>query len=666
MRHFLLIAAIAPLLACAAPGQQNAYICRPIQAVRASQPPKIDGDLSDPCWKSAAKAEVFYDQSTGAKVADQTVTYLAYDEKNVYVAFDCLDAQPDKIVARETVRDSKYQQASLTGNTEDNVEVRIDPFQTHSAQDLNYFSVNAIGTPSAQLAGGRANKAEWKGDFFTAAKRTPTGWTAEMQIPWVSLNYPPAKGPITIGINFVRYQQRTTITSIWSNIGPQSFLDKEGCWNGVTVPQKGFRPKVSLLPYALGAVEPKGGSVRFGMDARYTVTPELTAVGAFKPDFSTVEGAVQGIQFSRVERAIPEHRPFFLEGGNFFSVGTQFNDIGALFYSNRIDSFDLGGKLYGKISPADTIGLFDAYNFEGRNDTAFRFTHTLNPTSNIGAYFGRRDEPGFSNTVSVFDYHYRWGKLTLEGLEGATAGNGAGGGANVISSNYQDKNFITLFQYHDVSNNFFDADGYVPYTGYKGFVGFIDWHSPFRHGPLTRAEWAIFSNYWWDEGGIPYYRQVDASVNATTRSDWFLTAEVNESHFYSQTDRTITLQAIKGVSNRFSQFGFLVQNGILADHRAFYLAPAISLRVFKKLDLTYAGSILNLQGVTQQHILTANYELSPTRSFGGRIVTQDSATNAYLFYHNSGGRGTELYVLLGDPNALKFVKRLEVKVIFAI
>ena len=43
-----------------------------------------------------------------------------------------------------------------------------------------------------------------------------------------------------------------------------------------------------------------------------------------------------------------------------------------------------------------------------------------------------------------------------------------------------------------------------------------------------------------------------------------------------------------------------------------------------------------------------------------------SDTNLYLFYKNSGGRGTNVFFLIGDPNALRFVKRISVKFVFAL
>jgi hypothetical protein len=655
---------------CHSQGTSAPFTHRPIKAVRVSAPPKINGDLSDPVWSASAKADTFVDVTTGNPAPEQTSALIAYDDKNIYVAFTCVDAQPSAITARETVRDSKYRNAQNgPGETEDNVEVRIDTFQSHKREDLSKFSVNAIGTPSSLIAGGRANKAEWKGDFLTAVKRTATGWQAEMQIPWSTINYPSSQVPVNMGINFFRFQLRTQVSSLWSNTGPQGFVENEGIWQNVQVPKQAFHPKLSLLPYALGAIEPKGGSVRFGMDARYPITPQLTAVGTLKPDFSTVEGAVESIQFSRQERFVPDRRPFFLEGADDFNISTRLNDIGAFFYPRRIHSFDFGTKIYGQISPTNTLGFLDTYDLNGRNDMVARLRHDLGPTSKAGLFISQKSSGDETNTVAAFDYHGRWGKVGFENIEGISKGTGVGGGregggASIYNVTFEDKVLLGALQYHDISNNFHISDGYIPNVGYKGFVGVGVWQNQWRHGPWRAFQAVVVPQLWWHTDGKVYQRGLDVANWFDTRSDWHLAAEYSHFMYDESTDSTLTLTAINGVSNRFRQYGLQLQTGILGDHRATFLGPNVSWRLFKKLDVAYTGALLNLQGVTQQHILTANYELSPTRSFGGRVVTQDANTNWYVFYHNSGGRGTEMFVVLGDPNALKFLNRLEVKFVF--
>src|SRR5947209_12659975 len=97
----------APLLLGAAlPGfpQAAGNSRRDLPAVRFAAPPVIDGDLSDPCWQQAAKADRFTDELLGTPAPDQTVTSLGYDDKDLYVAFHAFDRQPAAIVARQTKR----------------------------------------------------------------------------------------------------------------------------------------------------------------------------------------------------------------------------------------------------------------------------------------------------------------------------------------------------------------------------------------------------------------------------------------------------------------------------------------------------------------------------------------------------------------------------------
>src|SRR5262249_10175172 len=159
------------------------------------------------------------DLQNGTLVAEQTTAWVLYDDKFIYVAFQCKDTEPGRIFARETIRDYRFGQGGgFDRLSEDAVEVGFDPFMGHKQGDRSVFSLNPLGTRSASLAGGRGAKVEWKGDWDGAVKRVQDGWTAEMRIPWGILSYPASKQPITIGINFARTNARTRIDSIWSNI----------------------------------------------------------------------------------------------------------------------------------------------------------------------------------------------------------------------------------------------------------------------------------------------------------------------------------------------------------------------------------------------------------------------------------------------------------------
>jgi hypothetical protein len=637
-------------------------------------PPAIDGDLGDEAWKTAPQAETFVDPQNGRTDVDQTVAYLLYDDKYIYVGFDCKDRDPAGIVGRETVRDSRYQGGG--GGNEDNVEVFFDPFLSYRRDDLTRFSLNPLGTRSARIGGGRAGKTEWQGDWDGAAKRTADGWSAEMRIPWAILNYPSGKGPVTMGINFGRFQYRTKIGTQWSNTGPQGFMEREGRWTGVEIPKGAFRPKLSLLPYLLPGAYNDDGEVRSGVDARYTVTPELTVVSSINPDFATIEGAVEGIGFSRGERFIPERRPFFLEGNNYFNAGQGFA-FGPYFYSRRITNFDLGTKVYGKVTPVDTIGILSTFDFGNRTDVVARWRRDLSPTADVGLFFTRKEasdpsrpddlERNDRNQVAALLQNKRWGKFGIGSQWAFASGRDAGDQARQVNFTYEDSNNFTSFQLLDIGRRFRDANGLIFFNDFKG----VSLYHELVPRVARRGAWRSFSvdfnpRYDWHQDGRPFRRGGGVEAFWETRSDYGIGFNLSHEKFDDQTDATWGIVLGAGQSNRFRRYRLRINRGKLGDKPYSFVGPSFSLRTLKKLDLIYDGGIQHLEGRQSQHVVTMNYEMSPIRSVGGRVVMQNSDTNWYLSYRNSGQKGTEAYFILGDPNARRFTRRAALKLVFAI
>lgn len=662
---FALLVSIASLSPKAlAEGKTTSFQKRVLNAVRVKEPFNIDGDLTKEVWKSAALAETFIDIQNGTPVGEQTRAYILYDEKHIYVGFHAKDSQPSAITARETLRDYKFSQ-QFDPLSEDSVDVAFDPFETHRQEDRTIFSLNALGTRSVRLAGGRGNKLEWRGDWQGAVKRVADGWTAEMRIPWASLNYPSNRRAVNMGINFARYQNRTRIMSIWSNIGPQYFFDNDGSWQGVEPPAGKFKPQLSILPYVLPGYVNNRFAVRSGVDVRYTPSSEITAVATLNPDLATVEGAVEGIQFSRSERFVSERRPFFLEGDNYFSSDGN-NVIALYFYPQRIRNFDLGTKLYGKLTPKDTFGILHTVDFGNGSDLVTRYRHQFSATSSGGVLFQQKSATGDNNTVGMIDQSTRWGKLRVDTEWSLTAGDNAGGDGKRLYVGYADKYFNYNLSYNDVSPTFRVADGLVFFTNYRGPILNVEYGAEWRKGFIRKVGMGTGYAHLWHLDGTTFARGADLGIYVETRKDWSLLLRGGLFNFDGQTDATYGLTLTKNVSNRFRQWGLMVQGGKQADRPSTVIAPQLSYRLFRKLDLVYAGTVVNLNGSNQQHILTLNYDFSPTRSLVGRMVTQQNNTNWYISYRNSGGKGTEMFFILGDPNAQRFQSQFRIKFVFAL
>ncbi len=641
----------------------SVYSSRPLRAAclaAEAHPPDIDGDLSDPIWQQAARAATFVDRQTSKPAADQTIAYLLYDKRYIYVAFACKDSHPESIVARETVRDA------YLGN-DDTVQVLLDPFLTYKYPDFAVFQVNPLGTRNTQLGGGRAGKLEWQGDWDASARRTPDGWTVEMRIPWQILSYPRTRGPMTIGINFERSQQRTKTDSIWSDLGPTFFNEREGLWQGVEAPAQTWRPRFSMLPYLMPSGQVTGGRSQFrsGLDVRYQPTPELTSVATINPDFASVEGAVESIGFSRSERYVPDRRPFFLEGRGYLQLGQDYA-VGNYFDSARIDQVDTGLKLYGKVTPQTTLGMLGTIAPGHQADFVAQVRRELGPTGGASLMLLQRLVPGEDNTVGIFAANTRRGKWSVDGEAAQTAGPEAGGMAWAAALNLEDKNLFTTIRYRRVGASFLDRLGYIPFTDYKGWSSYTDWGTSWRHGYLRNFDVSFSPTFDWHLDGRPFRRQISLGAYFETRDDYSFGASVDGGKFDQDTDLTYSVNFGGGVSNRFRQWRLFLTTGQEASRPYTAFGPGFSVRLFKKLDLALQTFVESYNGISQQHIVTFNYELSPYRAWGGRLVIENANTNFYLSYRNAGRGGMDTYFILGDPNAARIVKRAMVKFVFAL
>ncbi len=652
------------LFSAGAQAQEGAK--RPLPAIKFETAPTIDGDLSDEVWRKAAPITGFWDISQGRQVDEQTHCHIGYDSKFIYVAFDIRDSKPDLITAKETVEDSRFSSSSNGSETlsEDIVDVRVDPFTSATMQGSSIFSVNAIGTKSARIGGGRAKKTEWKGEWKAFVKRTPTGWTAELQIPWQIMNYPYKKGAQNFGINFFRYHNRLSLPSYWSNIGPNSREELQGVWTGVETPAPP-QPKISILPYVIGGIDDKNRLIsRLGVDARFPINAEMTAVGSLNPDFGTIEGAVESVGFSRTERFVAERRPFFLEGSGFFRAGMGF-DIGQLFYPRRIGRFDLGTKIYGKLNKKDSIGFLQTLTFGDRLDAVLNWSHQESPFESYGIFANVKSSDADKANVVSASYMREWGKLALATRYARSDDNGNSSLASSNSLWYSDKRNFAFLAYNDTNDDFRLPDGLLGFTGIKGYEFYDELTFDWRNGPVrsSRSEFSLSWNSLLD--GTPFQRGGSAETFLGLRNGWGGEVSGNYYDFNGLIDREVKLAIIKGWDNRFSKIGIAVGGGTIESEGMGFYGIEASQRIGKGFDIGYRGFFQNYQGHTQQNILTVAYEISPTRSFGGRIVTGNADTNWYLSFRDAGKKGTEWFVILGDPNSRKFRRMLQVKAVFA-
>lgn len=169
---------------------------RALAAVRTDTAPVIDGKLDEPCWSQANIAADFTNYKTERLSEEQTLVRVLYDDENLYIAFECLEPDPNLIVAVER----KYDQSLWE---EDHVSVRLDTFHDHRC--AYNFSVNPLGTRYDARIGlfNYRDDSTWGCDWSAACTVEKDHWFVEMAIPIGNILFD-RKDAVTWGVNFYR------------------------------------------------------------------------------------------------------------------------------------------------------------------------------------------------------------------------------------------------------------------------------------------------------------------------------------------------------------------------------------------------------------------------------------------------------------------------------
>ena len=634
---------------------------------RLAQPPKIDGKIEPEEWKGAFPINDLRDTLTGQPPADKTTVYVGYDDRAIYVAFRCEDAQPNAIVGREITPNSRFE-------GEDTVEVAINALGNRTF-DASRFEVNVLGTKRERIAGGRADKREWRGDWDAATSRDEGGWTCEIAIPWTMLNYPRSKA-MSMGINFTRNQARTRIESSWANATPNPRPENDGYWDAVSPPPPPA-PRPQFLVY--GAPEFDAGKVGFraGGDVRYPLSPTLYALGSIAPDFRNIENFVAGVEFTRVERFVGDARPFFTEGSGFFNLNRGYT-FGDMFYSRRIGEFDFGGKVYGQLTPNTSLGAFTSINLAGQRAAVVNYGKTFSPTASANVYFTANGAGPGSESVGPDpgpireDFAFgasggsRYGNVTLGGAFASEGTHGLGSNAAAaVTLNYSAPRVFSQVKYYEVSAGFDPALGYIPWRDRQGTSSYSQVEREYRTGPLRYANVSFSHDDFRTYRGDIQQSGYNVGTYLQTRKDLSFSLGKERYTYFGKIDDVTSYGLGVNVSNRFKQFRVNYDTGTRNDLPSTFTSFSGSYRLGSRLDLGYSQSIQRFDGTSSLSILTAGYQLSPTRAVTGRVVIRDGRQNAYLAYRSAGGRGTDVFLILGDPNADTTVARVSLKLVRA-
>jgi hypothetical protein len=540
----------------------------------------------------------------------------------------------------------------------------INPFHTRTYNGTSSFRVNALGTTSEDISGGRTNKREWRGEWTAKVTRVADGWTMEARIPWKVLNYPPGKS-LKMDFNLIRYQSGLKIASEFASLGQSQRPEQRAEWLDVTPPSVGIDHPWSFLAYAAPEYDRSESGVRAGIDARYRFSETVTGLVSYNPDFRNIEGQIAGIEFTRTERFLSDVRPFFTEGSGFFGFGSRFG-FGQLFYSQRIATFDEGAKAYGQLNKDWSFGGLVTYDRAAQSVGVVRIRRDIGTVARVEGFASATQDDGLQDQTLGTSASFTKGNLSGSGYLAAARQNG-GNFSSLYEGglNYGAPHVFTTFRYEAVKPDFNPALGYIPWTDRKGYYNYTSLSKEMRNGPIQSVNldggWTEYFTYQNEiqEKGYNF------SGHVGLRNDMGIGFGHDETYYYGQPDNVWSINTSINESNRYRNFSIYYEKGLRGGVESEYLSFGLNRRVAKGVDIGFSQSVNYFLGADRLTLATVGYEMTPTKSLNGRLVSRNGHTNAYLAFRQSGNKGTEYFVILGDPNAEETVSRVSLKVVWA-
>lgn len=307
-----------------------------LQAVKATQPPKIDGSLDDAAWALAPVLTDFIQNfpTYGIPISKKTEVKILYDNTAIYVGAYLYD-DPALIRKQITQRDGEQQ------NNVDYFSVFFDTYNDHQ-NGFQFLVTTANVQTDARLSPGSGSDFNsfgdktWDAVWDSKVNMKADGWVVEMRIPYLSLRF--AKKDVQKwGLQLLRFFRRNNESSFWNPVNPKvnGFVNQFGEISNL----KNILPplRLSLSPYVTSGFRNSPQTNGYlnewlrngGMDVKFGLNESFTLDATLVPDFGQVISDNVVNNLTPYEVKFKENRPFFTEGTEIFNKA-------GLFYSRRV------------------------------------------------------------------------------------------------------------------------------------------------------------------------------------------------------------------------------------------------------------------------------------------------------------------------------------------
>ncbi len=391
----------------------------------------LDGRLIEEIWRTAVPITDFTQQEPveGGTPSEETEIRVVFDADNLYIGA-VFYGDPAHILAYQRQRD-----ASL--GTDDRFMWILDTFQ--DGRTGYFFEINPAGLMGdGLLTGGggggggfgRGGGKAWDGIWEARTAERDDGWSAEIRIPFRTLNFNPELD--SWGINFQRTIRHRNEEILWRGYRRNEGLFRPinaGRLTGLGNLSQGLgleaRPSgVTTWKNVPGNADPTTFPSDISLDVNYSVTSSLRASASVNTDFAEVESDQRRVNLTRFPQRFPERRDFFLEGSGVFSfaprsgpspffsrrIGLRSGQQIPIRYGTRLTGqagrYELGFYQVGTAEHAffDESSLTDL-SVPSEIFTVARAKRTIFEQSTIGAIYTRRSSAAGADGIATPDGH---------------------------------------------------------------------------------------------------------------------------------------------------------------------------------------------------------------------------------------------------------------------
>jgi hypothetical protein len=310
---------------------------RQLATLRITDAIKLDGNLDEPAWQSAAIATDFIQNrpNPGPHEVHPTEVRVLYDDANIYVGAIMHDVSPDSILREMGTRDG-------FGNT-DFFGVFFDTYRD-KLNGYGFFVTPAGVQMDARYSPAGGEDFSWNAVWDSRTALRGTDWVAELRIPYSAIRF--SQQPTQLwGLNFMRQRKRDNQAFFWNEVKPpvDGFVNQWGELTGLRDVKPPLR--LSLTPYVSAYLDHYPGNtdgvrnttsrINGGADLKWGINESFTLDATLVPDFGQAQSDNRVLNLTPFEVQYNENRQFFTEGTELFNKGN-------LFYSRRVGATPIG------------------------------------------------------------------------------------------------------------------------------------------------------------------------------------------------------------------------------------------------------------------------------------------------------------------------------------